>query len=90
MGFSGGSVVKSPSANVGSISGLRRYPGGEKWQLTPVFLPGKSHRQRSLVGYSQWGCKRVRRDSAPEQQQTIQQTLKILDERMEIENYLRE
>ena len=25
-----------------------------KWQPTPVFLPGKSHGQRSLVGYSPW------------------------------------
>ena len=25
-----------------------------KWQLTPVFLSGKSHRQRSLEGYSPW------------------------------------
>jgi len=29
----------------------------EKWQSTPVLLPGKSHGQRSLVGYSTWGCK---------------------------------
>ena len=28
-----------------------------KWQPTQVFLPGKSHGQRSLVGYSPWGCK---------------------------------
>ena len=28
-----------------------------KWQPTPVFLPGKSHGQRSLVGYSPWGRK---------------------------------
>ena len=28
-----------------------------KWQPTPVFLPGKSHGQRSLVGYSTWGRK---------------------------------
>ena len=28
-----------------------------KWQATPVFLPGKSHGRRSLVGYSPWGCK---------------------------------
>ena len=28
-----------------------------KWQSTPVRLPGKSHGQRSLVGYSPWGCK---------------------------------
>ena len=28
-----------------------------KWQPTPIILPGKSHGQRSLVGYSPWGCK---------------------------------
>ena len=28
-----------------------------KWQSTPVLLPGKSHGQRSLVGYSPWGRK---------------------------------
>ena len=28
-----------------------------KWQPIPVFLPGKSHGQASLVGYSPWGCK---------------------------------
>ena len=26
-------------------------------QPTLVFLPGESHRQRSLAGYSPWGCK---------------------------------
>ena len=28
-----------------------------KWLPTPVFLPGESHGQRSLVGYSPWGHK---------------------------------
>ena len=28
-----------------------------KWQPTPVFWPGESHGQRSLVGYSPWGHK---------------------------------
>ena len=28
-----------------------------KWHPTPVFLPGKSHGQRSLAGYSPWGRK---------------------------------
>ena len=28
-----------------------------KWQHILIFLPGKSHGQRSLVGYSPWGCK---------------------------------
>ena len=31
--------------------------GGEEWQPAPVFLPGEFHGQRSLVGYSPWGCK---------------------------------
>ena len=32
-------------------------PREGKWQPTPVFLPGKPHGQRSLVGYSPWGHK---------------------------------
>ena len=28
-----------------------------KWQSTPVFFPGKSHRQRNLAGFSLWGRK---------------------------------
>ena len=32
-------------------------PLEKKWQSTPVFLPGKSHGQRSLVDYSPWDCK---------------------------------
>ena len=32
-------------------------PLEEGWLPTPVFLPGESHGQRSLVGYSPWGHK---------------------------------
>ena len=32
-----------------------KIPWRREWQLTPVFLPGESHRQRSLAGYSPWG-----------------------------------
>ena len=39
---------------------------------TPVFLPRKTHRQRSLAGYSLWGHKRVRHGWATKQQQTPQ------------------
>ena len=39
-----------------------------KWQPTKVFLPGKSHEQRSLAGYSLWGYKRVGQDLATKQQ----------------------
>ena len=38
---------------VGKISWRR------KWQPTPVFLPGKSHGRRSLLGYSSWGRKEL-------------------------------
>ena len=31
--------------------------GRRQWHPTPVFLPGKSHGWRSLVGCSPWGCK---------------------------------
>ena len=44
------------SPQVGKISWRR------KWQPTPVFLPEKSYGQRSLVGYSPWGCKRIRHE----------------------------
>ena len=37
----------------------REDPWRRKWQLIPVFLSGKTHGQRSLVGYSPWGYKRV-------------------------------
>ena len=36
---------------------VRKIPWRKKWQLTPGFLPEKSYGQRSLVGYSAWGCK---------------------------------
>ena len=34
-----------------------KIPWRRKWQPTPVFLLGKSHGQRSLVGYSPWSHK---------------------------------
>ena len=41
-------------------------------QHTPVFLPGKSHGQRRLVGYSPLGRKRVGKDLATKQQKPKQ------------------
>ena len=41
-----------------------------KWQPTPVFLPGKSHGQRSLAGSNPWGRKKVQHDLATKQQQS--------------------
>ena len=60
----GGSDSKAFAYNagdLGSIPGFNPWVGkiswSRKWQPTPVLLPGKSHEQRSLVGYSPWGRK---------------------------------
>ena len=51
-------MVKNLPTNAGDIQrgGLdpwvRKIPWRRKWQPTPVFLPGESLGQRSLVGYS--------------------------------------
>ena len=56
-------LVKNPpnyagdSRDTGLIPGSGRFPWSRKWQLAPVFLLGKFHGQRSLVGYSPWGGK---------------------------------
>ena len=49
-----------------------KIPWRRKWQPTPVFLPGKSHGQRSLVDYSPWGHRKVGQDLMTKQQQNIQ------------------
>ena len=54
-------MMKKSAYNAGD-PGLIRSLG---WEVplekgmapTPVFLPGESHGQRNLVGYSPWGCK---------------------------------
>jgi len=64
MGFPSGSAVKNPPA-MQELQGTRvqslgqEIPWRRAWQPTPVFLPGKSHGQRSLVGCSPWGCKEL-------------------------------
>ena len=54
-----GLMVKNPPANqemrVRPLD--QEYPWRRKWQPTPVFLPGKSHGQRSLTVYCPWGHK---------------------------------
>ena len=73
-GFLGGSVVKNLPASVGDKgdTGLfdlwvRKIRWRSKWQLTLVFLSGESHGQRSIVGYSLWGCKESDMTEATEQ-----------------------
>ena len=62
MGFPGGTIEKNLPANagdardVGSIPGSGKSPGGRNSNPL-VFLPGKFHGQKSLVGYNPGGCK---------------------------------
>ena len=62
-GLPGGTVVKKKNLpacqcrDAALIPGLGRFPWSRKWQATPVFTPGQFHGQKSLVGYSPWGCK---------------------------------
>ena len=56
-------VVKNLLATSGDIMRHRVHPWLGKipwrraWKHTPVLLPGESHGQRSLMGYSPQGCK---------------------------------
>ena len=60
-------VVKNPFANAGDIKRcsfhfwVKKIPFRRKCN-PPVFLPGKSHRQRDLAGYRPWGSQKVEYD----------------------------
>ena len=56
LGFLGGSVGKESACNEGHLGSI---PWGRKQLPIPVFLPGKSHGQRSLAGYSPWSHKEL-------------------------------
>ena len=43
--------IRLPSRRLGFHSWVRKIPRRRKWLATLIFLPGKSHRQRSLVSY---------------------------------------
>ena len=63
LGFLAGASGKEPSCQCRrhkrhrSDPWVGKIPRRRKQQPTPVFLPGESHGQRSLVGYSPWGHK---------------------------------
>ena len=70
IGFPGGTSGKEPSCQCGRckrrgfVTWVGKIPWRRKWQLNPIFLPGKFHGQRSLAGYSLWSRKRVGHDLA--------------------------
>ena len=70
LGFPGGSVSAKESTSQYKRCGFDPWVGKIPWrrkqQLILVFLPGKSHGQRSLAGYCTWGHKRVGHDLVTE------------------------
>ena len=60
-GFPGGASGKEPACQCrrhkrrGFDPLVEKMPWRRKWHPAPVFLPGESHGQRILVGYSPWG-----------------------------------
>ena len=53
-------VLRNLPANAGDVRDnpwVGKIPWRRAWQPTPVFMPGESHGQRSLVGYTPWGYK---------------------------------
>ena len=71
-GFPGGSVVKNLLVKQETWFNpwIQTIAWGRKLQPTPVFLPGKSHGRRSLMGYRPLGHKRVRHNLGTKQQTT--------------------
>ena len=63
LGFPGGSDGKESAHNAGDRFNpwVGKILWRRAWQPTSVFLPGESHGQRTLVGYSPWG-RTVRHD----------------------------
>ena len=53
-------VKNLPAMQETSVLSLdQEDPLEKEWQPTPVLLPGEFHGQRSLAGYSLWGCKEL-------------------------------
>ena len=59
MLFTASLVAQTLCRRPGFDPWVRKICWRRKWQLTPVFLPRKSHGWRSLVGYSPWDCKEL-------------------------------
>ena len=72
LGLPSGTSGKEPACQCrrhkrhGFDTWVRKILRKRKWQPSPVFLPGKSHGQRSLAGYSKLGCKELDTTEAAE------------------------
>ena len=77
-GFPGGASGKEPACQCRRHKRHRfspwvgKIPWRREWLPTPVFLPGESHGQRSLVGYGPQGCKELDTTEVTQQQQQWQ------------------
>ena len=78
-------VVNNLTASVrdsrdgGSVLWVRKIPWKRKWQPTPGLLPGRSHGQRSLAGYSSRGCSDTTEQTHTQQSFTMMTVLRCAD-----------
>ena len=73
--FPSAAVMKKSASQCrrsGFFSWVGKMPWRRKRQPTPVFLPGKSHGQKSPESYSPWGCKDSDMTLATKQRQSLQ------------------
>jgi len=81
QGFPDGTSGKEPACQwrtherLGFSPWVGKILWSRKWQPTPVFLPGKFNGQRSLAGFSAWGCKEL---DMTEHMETVPRSFYIL------------
>ena len=84
VGFPGGASDKEPTCQSrrckrhGFDPWVRKIPSRRAWQATPIFLPGESHGQGSLVGYCPWGCKELDTTEATKCSHALNLTISLL------------
>ena len=59
LAYADGKESTCSAGDLGSVPGSGRSSGEGNGNPLPVFLLGESHEQRSLAGYSPWGCKEL-------------------------------
>ena len=84
LGFPGGTSGKEPACQCRRCKNCRfnpwvgQIPWRRAWQPTPIFLPGESHGQRSLEGYSPWGHRESDMTEATQHAPTVYVTVWML------------
>ena len=66
---------------------VRKIPWSRRWPPTPVFMTGKPHEERSVVGYSPQGCKDSDMTEHVRRQRFLTMTLTSYRKKMYIQEF---